>query len=216
MLKNKKSTILKDAVALFLITLVSGLALSYVYEATKAPIAKQQEEKKLTSYQRAYPEAISFEEDEDLMAVVEATDLKSLNKDYQGSTIDEINKAFDSNGNMIGYLIKVSTKKGYNKSNPIELAVALSSDGTVKGIDIIAQKETVGLGSEISKPEFNQQYSDKKVEQFAVTKTGEAGDNMIDAISGATISSRAVTNAVNASIGFLIQNATDLGGGANE
>jgi electron transport complex protein RnfG len=216
MQNKKKSTLIKDAVALFLITLISGLALSYVYEITKDPIATQQAQKTLEAYQRAYPEAASFEKDEQLMQLAEETDLKSLDPSYQGTSIDEINKAFDSNGDMIGYLIKVSTKKGYNKSTPVEMAIAYAKDGTVKGIDIITIKETVNLGMLAAEPEFKDQFAGKNVEKFSVTKTGEAGDDKIDAISGATITSKAVTNAVNTGIGFVKKFATDLGGAANE
>jgi electron transport complex protein RnfG len=65
--KNKtdkqKSTLIKDAIALFLITLVSGLALSFVYEVTKAPIEKQQEDKKFRANQEVFTEATSFSPD---------------------------------------------------------------------------------------------------------------------------------------------------------
>ncbi len=216
MQNKKKSTLIKDAVALFLITLISGLALSYVYEITKEPIAVQQAEKTLEAYQRAYPEAASFEKDEQLMQLAEETDLQTLDKSYQGTSIKEINKAYDKSGTVIGYLVKVVTKKGYNKSTPMELAIAYANDGTVKGIDLITIKETVNLGMLAAEPEFKDQFSGKQVEQFELVKGGASGDNQVDAIGGATITSRAVTNAVNAGIGFIKEFATDLGGGANE
>ncbi len=216
MQNKKKSSLLKDALALFLITLVSGLGLSYVYEITKEPIAIQQAEKTLEAYQRAYPEAASFEKDEELMKLANEIDLTSLDQSYQGTTIKEINKAFDGQGNGIGYLVKVVTKKGYNKSTPMELAVAYAKDGTVMGIDLITIKETVNLGMLAAEPEFKDQFSGKQAEQFALVKSGATGDNQVDAIGGATITSKAVTNAVNAAIGFIREYATDLGGGANE
>lgn len=216
MQNKKKSTLIRDAVALFLITLISGLALSYVYEITKEPIAVQQTQKTLEAYQRAYPEAASFEKDEQLMQLAEETDLQTLDKSYQGTTIKEINKAYDESGTVIGYLVKVVTKKGYNKSTPMELAIAYANDGTVKGIDLITIKETVNLGMLAAEPEFKDQFSGKQVEQFDLVKSGASGDNQVDAIGGATITSRAVTNAVNAGIGFIKEFATDLGGGANE
>ena len=60
-------------------------------------------------------------------------------------------------------------------------------------------------------PAFKDQFSDKKVAQFEVTKTGAAGDEQIDALSGATITSRAMTNGVNAAL-LYFQNI--LGGGS--
>jgi electron transport complex protein RnfG len=216
MQNKKKTTLIKDALALFLITLISGLALSFVYEITKEPIAVQKAEKTLEAYQRAYPEAVRFEEDEKLLQLAQETDLTTLDAAYKGTSIKEINKAFDENGNEIGYLIKVLTKNGYNKSTPMELAIAYAKDGTVKGIDLITIKETVNLGMLAAEPEFKDQFSGKQVEQFELVKGDASGNEKIDAISGATITSRAVTNAVNAGIGFLKEYATDLGGGANE
>lgn len=213
---KKKSTLLKDAFALFLITLIAGLALSYVYEITKSPISEQREQKKIEAYQKAYKDAVEFTVDEELTKLAADTDLKTLNKNYQGSAIDEISKAYDSNGDMLGYLIKVSTKKGYNKSTPIELAIAYSLDKTVKGIDIITIKETVNLGMEAAEPEFKDQFAEKTVDQFEVVKSGASADHQIDAISGATITSKAVSDAVNAGIGFITENNAELGGGADE
>jgi electron transport complex protein RnfG len=215
--KNKttksKSTLLKDAMALFLITLVSGLALSYVYEITKAPIEQQHIEKKLKANQAVFVEADTFTEDEELMALAETTDLISLNAIYEGVTIDEISKAF-SGSEAIGYNITVTTTTGYK--DPITMVIGYSNDRTIQGIEILSINETAGLGMNADKPEFIGQYVGKAVDQFVVTKTGATEENQIDAISGATITSDAVTNAINAGIGFVTEYATDLGGGQNE
>jgi electron transport complex protein RnfG len=215
--KNKttksKSTLLKDAMALFLITLVSGLALSYVYEITKAPIEQQHIEKKLKANQAVFVEADTFTEDEELMALAETTDLVSLNAIYEGVTIDEISKAF-SGSEAIGYNITVTTTTGYK--DPITMVIGYSNDRTIQGIEMLSINETAGLGMNADKPEFIGQYVGKAVDQFVVTKTGATEENQIDAISGATITSDAVTNAINAGIGFVTEYATDLGGGQNE
>ena len=78
---------------------------------------------------------------------------------------------------------------------------------------MLSISETAGLGMKADEAEFKDQYKDKNVESFSVTKTGEDGDNMIDAISGATITSNAVTNAVNSA---LVYYQNELGGGVNE
>lgn len=212
--EKKKSTLIKDAIALFIITLVSGLALSYIYEITKAPIAQQQVEKTLKANKAVFTDAASFETDEDMMSKVVNTDLTTLNKDYKGVTIDEISKAINSNNEAIGYNITVTTTTGYK--DPISMVIGYSNEGVIKGIEILSINETAGLGMNADKPEFLNQYTNKNVNQFAVTKTGATSDDQIDAISGATITSRAITNAVNAGIGFVQENATDLGGGQNE
>ena len=78
---------------------------------------------------------------------------------------------------------------------------------------MLSISETAGLGMKADEAEFKDQYKDKNVENFTVTKTGEDGDNMIDAISGATITSNAVTNAVNSA---LVYYQNELGGEVNE
>jgi len=215
--KNKttktKSTLLRDAIALFLITLVSGLALSYVYEITKAPIEQMHIEKKLKANQSVFVDADSFTADEELMALAASTDLTTLSADYEGVTIDEISKAYSGN-DAIGYNITVTTTTGYK--DPITLVIGYSNDRIIQGIEFLSINETAGLGMNATKPGFIGQFITKNVDQFEVTKTGATADNQIDAMSGATITSKAVTYAVNAGIGFVTEYATDLGGGQNE
>lgn len=209
---KKRPNILRDALSLFLITLISGLALSFVYEMTKAPIEKQAMAKKMEAYEVVYPEAKLLAEDEELMQLLTETDLSSLNASYKGVTIEEINKALDSSENHIGYIIKVSIN-GYK--DVITTAIGLANDGTIQGIELLAINETPGLGMIAAEPDFKNQFANKNVELFEVTKSGASEDHQINAISGATITTDAVVNSINAGIGFVTEFA-DLGGGANE
>lgn len=216
-MKNKeksKSTLIKDAIALFLITLVSGLALSYVYEITKAPIAQQEIAKKQKANQAVFTEAVSFQADKELMNKASGIDLSTLNADYKGVTIDEIDQAFDKNNKAIGYDITLTTTNCYKDS--ITIVIGYSKEGVIKGVNITSISETAGLGMKAAEPDFYGQFVGKKAKQFEVTRTGAKSDDQIDAISGATITSRGVTYAVNAGIGFVQKYATDLGGGQNE
>ncbi len=206
-----KNKLLLDALALFLITLISGFGLSYIYEITKEPIAIQVEEKTLKANQSVFPDASTFEEDTELTALLEGTDLVSLNADYTGVTIDTISKAFSSSNELLGYNITVSTSAGYK--NGIQIVFGFAKDGTVKGVEFLAINETAGLGMNAAQPAFKDQYVGRQVQHFVVTKTGAASEDQIDAISGATITSRAVTNAINAGIQFVTTNSTELGGG---
>lgn len=212
--KKKSSTLIKDAIALFLITLISGLALSSIFEITKEPIKLRKEADKVAAYQAVYLDAASFEYDKELMSNAEGLNLTELNKEYNGITIDEINKAIDADKNMIGYVIKVSTTQGYK--DVITLAIGYSKEGMVTGIETLAINETAGLGMNAKNPEFKKQFANKKVDAFTVTKIGAKEDNEINAISGATITTRAVSNAVNAGIGFIKEYSKELGGGAVE
>ncbi|NLK26752.1 MAG: FMN-binding protein [Clostridiales bacterium] len=212
-MNNKKSTILHDAIALFLISLMSILALSFVYEITKEPIEQQAMAKKLEAYKVVYPEAATLKEDTELMQKALETDLASIDITFGDCTIDEINQAYDSSDNLIGYIIKVS-KRGYK--DVISAVVGYSLDGTVKGMELVAINETAGLGMNAAEPDFKNQFIGKAVKKFEVTKTGAQEDNQINVISGATITTDAVVYAVNAGIGFLTEYSAELGGSANE
>lgn len=216
--KNEKKgstlTLIKEALALFLITLVSGLALSYIYEITKEPIAEQKQIKSEKANQAVFPEAVSFTEDTKLMQLAESTDLTALNADYEGVTVESVSKAFDQSNKAVGYNITVITTTGYK--DPITIVIGYSNEGVIKGVEITSINETAGLGMLAKEPKFLGQYLGKNVSRFQVTKTGAASEDQIDAISGATITSRAVTNAINTGIGFLKQYAEELGGGQSE
>jgi electron transport complex protein RnfG len=213
--KNKKpfirSELIRDAIALFIITLVSGLALSYVYEITKQPIKAQAVQKTLEANQEVFIEATSFEEDDQLMQLLEGTDLVSVNADYAGVTIDSISKAFNSNNELLGYNITVATSAGYKDG--IKFVFGYSLDGSIKGISFLTISETAGLGMKAKEPDFLDQFLNKKNVQFVVTKTGATSEDQVDAISGATITSKAVTYAINAGIQFVTDHSTELGGG---
>ena len=89
--------------------------------------------------------------------------------------------------------------------------MGIDSEGTVKGIEMLKISETAGLGMKAKESAFKDQFANKAVKQFSYTKSGAKSDFEIDAISGATITTKAVTNAVNAGIVYY----QSLGGGAN-
>ena len=206
-----KSELIRDALALFFITLVSGLALSYVYETTKGPIAAQAVQKTLKANQEVFAEAVTFEEEADLSLLAKSTDLGEINTDYKGAKIESICKAFNSSGEIIGYNITVSTSAGYKDG--IKLVFGYSLEGRIQGIAFLSISETAGLGMKAQEPAFIDQFLNKEVLRFVVTKTGAASEDQVDAISGATITSRAVTNAVNAGIWLITEYAPEMGGG---
>lgn len=189
------SKIIKDAVMLTVITLISGLLLGTVYEITKEPIAVQRELAKQAACKKVFPEAASFEEiltgDNSGSEVLEAAG-------YSKTVVEECMEALDASGSRMGYVITVTSKEGYG--DDINISVGIQKDGTVNGIEILKISETAGLGMKAAKSEFKDQFSNKKVEKFAYTKSGAASENEIDALSGATVTTNAVTNAVNAAI----------------
>ena len=102
--------------------------------------------------------------------------------------------------NDTGYAVMASPS-GYGGT--ISMAVGIDKNGTVTGVDIISQSETAGLGSNCTKDEFKNQFIGKTA-GIDVVKNG-AKENQIDAISSATITSKAVTSGVNACIDAVAQ-----------
>ena len=119
--------------------------------------------------------------------------------------------ALDKEGNALGYVITVTDKEGYG--GDISLTVGIKNNKTVNGISILTINETAGLGMKKKKKSFRKQFEDKKVDRFVYAKDAVA-ENEIDVISGATITTNAVTNGVNTAI-ICFEYLTD-GGVADE
>ncbi|MCR4764035.1 MAG: FMN-binding protein [Lachnospiraceae bacterium] len=189
-----KDTI-KNALILFAITLVAGALLGIVYEVTKEPIRIQKELAEQKASQEAYPEA-TFEEYEGFDEA-QAAALLSGDEAYAKVSINDVQVA-KLNGQPAGYVIQITTM-GYG--DDITWTLGLTDDGQVNGIALISINETPGLGMNAEKvlvPQFDD--VDIPASFFTVTKTADNLSDTIDAISGATITSRAITNGVNAGL----------------
>ena len=181
-----KGGFMKDAMILFAITLVSGACLGGVYEITKAPIAAAEMAAKAEAYKTVLPEA-------------ENTEISGLG--YGNVTVDEAVSGKDASGAEVGYVVTSTSKDGYGGA--ITVSVGIEADGTVSGIEFLTLAETAGLGMNADKPEWKGQYAGKNVDLFTVTKNGASAENEINAISGATITSNAVTGAVNGAVYYV-------------
>ena len=192
------SKIIKNALILMAITLVAGLALGFVYDITKEPIAEQEQKAKAEAYEAVFPDAATLETIpaiEDVTADArEVLDAKGLTQE----DILEVMLAKDDAGNTLGVVMNITTHEGYG--GDINFSMGIQKDGTVNGIQILSISETAGLGMKAAEEDFYGQYAGKKVDSFNYTKTGASADNEINAISGATITTNAVTNGVNAGI----------------
>lgn len=185
---------IKDTLILMAITLCSGLLLGFVYDITKEPIAEQKQLAKMAANKEVFAEADDFQAYEAFQAQEAADVLAEAN--LTGVDIDEVSVAV-KNGSGIGYVITVTDHEGYG--GDIQFSLGIANDGTLNGMSILSISETAGLGmkaDEILKPQF----ANKKVDSFTYTKTGATSDSQIDAISGATITTNAVTNGVNAGL----------------
>lgn len=199
--------IVKNAAILTAITLVSGLLLGFVFEITKDPIAVSKEKTKQEAYKAVMNDAEEFEAYDKFDEKEAEEALKKAG--VSGCYIMEAAEAKDGNGETMGYVVNTASKEGYG--GEIHISVGILNDGTVTGIEILSISETAGLGMKAIEPEFKGQFKDVQTERFSVKKDDPSGN--VDALSGATITSRAVTGAVNAGLGYF-QNV--LGGGVNE
>ena len=188
---------IKDALILFAITLIAGLMLGVVNDITKEPIAQQEQKAKNEACQNVFAAADSFEAQE----LADSAQIEQVLTDagISGADIDELMAAKDASGALLGYVITVTDHEGYG--GDIQFSMGITNEGTLNGISLLSISETAGLGmraGEVLVPQF----ADKNVSKFTYTKTGATADSEIDAISGATITTNAVVNGVNAGLAF--------------
>ncbi len=189
---NKK--IVHDALVLTAFTLILGFILGAVNEITKEPIAKANKAAQDAAYREVFKDADSFEDNADFTA--ENAEKIIAKSDYTNDEIIGVTNALDKSGNVIGYVINVTSHEGSQAD--ITFSVGIQVDGTVNGYSITSISETPGLGMLVNEDDFKNQFNNKKAESFSVVKTTPSADNEIEAVTGATISSRAITNGVNA------------------
>lgn len=188
-----KNKFLKNCLALFLITLIAGVSLAVVNEITKEPIAQAENNAKLAAYNEVFVD-VQFEEIADSAEILKANAGK-----VSPAAVEEVLLAKDKDGNTAGYVMSAVSPNGYG--GDIKVAVGISSkDDTISGISILSNNETAGLGSKCTDDEFKSQFKGKSAKGIQFTKTGASTDSEIDAISGATITTNAVTQAVNAAL----------------
>lgn len=206
--KKQKSSLIKDALILFAITLIAALALGAVYEITKDPIAEAEAKAKTDAAKAVFADMKSTEEatSDALEAAQALVDQNNKNKEFDTITVDEILKALDENGNKIGDIITVTSKKGYG--GQITVIMGVTDDETLMGIEFLSISETPGLGmkakddSEDKTDDFKDQFKGVQPGSYKLTKRSinMSGETEIDAISSATITTSAVTNIVNAGL----------------
>ncbi|MCD8326605.1 MAG: FMN-binding protein [Lachnospiraceae bacterium] len=198
---GKSESLFGPALSLFLITLVAGLLLGAVYVVTKEPIELREQQEKEEAYQNVCADAVSFGETEEIISlmngqeqIIEAAGLTKVE-------ISECLAAFDVSGEVIGYVMTAVSHAGYG--GDIEIALGINTEGSVTGLEFLTLEETAGLGMNAQKSEFKDQYLGKSVDSFTVVKGESSSEEEIAAVSSATITSRAVTSAVNAGLAFV-------------
>lgn len=181
MKKLNAKEVLVPAVSLFIICLVVTALLAVTNMVTAPKIDELAAERQNEAKKVVLSDAESF------------SDEKTVEKDgvqykyYEGLSQSE---------EKIGYVFLTSAK-GYG--GDIDIMVGIGNDGSVKGVTVLSISETAGLGMNAKNDKFLNQYKDKNSE-ISVIKTGTPSDNEIQALTGATITSKAVTSAVNTAL----------------
>lgn len=186
---NDVKAMLREAGILCAITLISAFVLGFVYELTKEPIRLQKEKAVQEACAAVFEEAEHFEE----LAYTQDTSLAAELAE-QGVEIGTIYTAVGGDGSSLGYVVQSTSKEGYGGDIVIYIGIAM--DGTLKDISILEISETAGLGMQ-AEAVLAPQFHDKKVKEFTYTKKPKSTDSEIDAISGATVTTEALVNAVN-------------------
>ena len=167
-------------VALLVIAAVSGGVLGLVYGVTKDTIAQVDQKKNEAAIQKVLPleGEITYKSD-------------TMQFTYEGVDMTfPCNLAYDANGNFMGAAVKAS-EGGFG--GKIDMMVGFLADGTIKGTSVLSHSETPGLGANMT-GKFKDQFVDKNPNDFTLKVTKDGGD--VDAITAATITSRAFSKAV--------------------
>lgn len=174
-----ESTFKNMVLSLTLISLGASACLGYVYQMTKAPIELSILNKKLSAIKLVVPE---FNNNPDAEMYKLPTG--------EGDSLEIYPAKKDSI--IVGYAVNTNTNNGF--SGNISIMAGFKPDGTIINTTVLEQKETPGLGTKMAEPLFKDQFIDKNPSQFALKVKKDGGP--VDAITAATISSRAFCDAV--------------------
>jgi electron transport complex protein RnfG len=172
--KKLESTLINMILSLVLISMTMSAALGFVYLKTKGPIEAASLQKELNAIQEVLPE---FDSDPASGKMIkEGVVVYRLSKENQ----------------PVGFAVKSYTEKGF--AGHVELMAGFLPDGTIHKITVLTHKETPGLGTKMTDPKFSDQFLGKNPADFSLKVKKDGGE--VDAITAATVSSRAYCDAV--------------------
>lgn len=171
---------------LFTVTAITGLLLGIVEWGTRSAIFNARAQAKAEALRNVMPEGINFK-------------AQVLAPENNNASITDVQEALNAEGQIVGWCVSVSAK-GYG--GIVNFVVGITKDGAVKAINILSHSETPGLGAKSTQPEFYTQFNDKEKLPLKVVKGAANAPDEIAAISGATVTSRAVTNGVNEAVEY--------------
>jgi electron transport complex protein RnfG len=174
MAKKLESTLANMILSLVLISITMSAALGFVYLKTKGPIEAASRQKEIDAIREVLPE---FDSDPSKGRI-----------DKSGVIVYNLFKE----NQQVGFAIKSYTDKGF--SGHIEIMAGFLPDGTIHRVTVLSHKETPGLGTKMTDPKFSSQFPGKHPNTFILKVMKDGGQ--VDAITAATISSRAYCDAL--------------------
>lgn len=193
-MSKKESTFINMVVSLLVITIISGFLLGYVNDLTIKPKAKARLQKKVDALKIVLP---NFDNNP-------VENIKRVKSEKAKDSI-EIYTAY-LNKKIVGKAITSSSEKGFN--GLVKLMVGFKLNGEIQDIQIIDQKETPGLGTKMKGNNFLKQFRGKNPSIYKLKVKKDGGD--IDALTGATISSRAFAESVQLAYDEFVKNTKTI------
>lgn len=194
MAKRLASTLINMVLSLVAISITMSAALAFVYLKTKEPIEAAAMKKEMEAINLVLP---PFDSDPQ-SGIIET----------EGIIIYPVKKQEE----LVGYAIKTYTENGFG--GRIELMAGFLPDGTISDVSVLQHEETPGLGTKMTEPEFKEQFMGKNPGNFTLKVRKDGG--MVDAITAATISSRAYCDALQRAYDTWMQHAKTLSGTTSE
>ncbi len=174
------NSVIKPALFLFTVTVIIAVLLGFMYYITEEPIYAQLERELFLAKQILLPAAAAFE-------VIDYTQSKA-------SSVTTVEKGFDASGNKVGYVVTV-TPKGY--AGEILAMIGFDVAISITSYSILNLNETPGLGDIAAKPDFINRFAGKSSFPIKIVKIPTANKTDVQAITGATVTSRAIVQGIN-------------------
>lgn len=187
---KKESTFINMTLTLFVITVIAGISLGFINDITKGPKAAAKLARKTSALKNVLPE---FNNNPVKEISLIKSDLAQDSIEIYPAFMDEI---------PAGVAIVGSSEKGF--SGLIKIMVGFHPDGTINNIAVLEQKETPGLGTKMKDEKFIRQFREKDPSSFNLKVKKDQGD--VDALTGATITTRAFSEATQMAYDVFIEN----------
>jgi len=186
--------ILELVVVLTAICIVAGISLAKVYDITKEPIAEQRRIARMKAVNAVLP---AHDNDPDQNKI-------QIPWEKEKGKEETIYKCLQ-NGQINGVSFEMANM-GFG--GELKVMMGLTTDGTIQAIEITKMAETPGLGAKILEPKFKQQFQGKSLQNCRFKLKKDGGD--LDQVTGATISPRAVVDAIGKGLNFYKQNKNKI------